>query len=135
MSLGNTTENDLMGFVFDSASPSWAANSNFYLALHTADPGEAGNQTTSEANYGSYARVAISRTTGFTVSGNSVQNAALTQFPQSSSDGLAVTHFSIGTASSGTGQIILRGALASSLPTATGIQPQFEAGALTATVD
>ena len=35
---------------------------NLYAALHTADPGAAGNQTTSEASYSGYARVAVART-------------------------------------------------------------------------
>lgn len=135
MSLGNTTETDVLNYIFDSAAPAWAANANFWVALHTADPGEAGTATTSEAAYGSYARVAVSRTTGFTVAGNQVQNAALVQFPQSTSSGSDVTHFSIVTTASGAGQIILRGALSSALPTSTGIQPQFAAGALTATVE
>jgi hypothetical protein len=38
------------------------------ISLHTADPGEAGDQTTSEATYKSYARVSVARTTaGWTV--------------------------------------------------------------------
>ena len=135
MSLSNTTETDLMTYIFDTTAPAWAANANFWVALHTADPGEAGTAVTSEAAYGSYARVAVSRTTGFTVTGNTVENAALIQFPQSSLGGANVTHFSIVTTASGAGQIILRGALSASVSTGTGIQPQFAAGALTATVD
>jgi hypothetical protein len=135
MSLGNTTETEILNYIFDSAAPAWAANGSFYVALHTADPGEAGTATTSESGYGSYARVAVSRTTGFTVSGNSVENAALVQFPISTVAGADCTHWSLVTTSSGAGQIIIRGALSSSLPTAIGIQPQFAAGDLTATVD
>ena len=135
MSLSNTTETDLMTYIFDTTAPGWAANANFWVALHTADPGEAGTAVTSEAAYGSYARVAVSRTTGFTVTGNTVENAALIQFPQSSLAGANVPHFSIVTTASGAGQIILRGALSASVSTGTGIQPQFAAGALTATVD
>lgn len=63
MSKGNTTENDLMKFLFnETAMPSYG--STLYVNLHTADPGEAGNQTTSEATYTSYARVAVARTSG-----------------------------------------------------------------------
>ena len=51
-----------------------AAAGSFYLSLHTADPGETGDQTTSETTYGSYARQAVARSSaGFTVSGNAVQ--------------------------------------------------------------
>lgn len=135
MSLGNATETEILSYIFDSAAAAWEANANFWIALHTADPGEAGTATTSEASYDDYARVAVSRTTGFTVTGNTVENAALVQFPQSAGSGVTVTHFSVVTTSSGAGQIILRGALSSSLPTDAGIQPQFAAGALTATVD
>jgi len=135
MSLGNTTENEIMLYIFDSAAAAWAGNTDFYVALHTADPGEAGTATTSEVAYTNYARVAVSRTTGFTVTGNQVENAALLQFPQSGGSGTDCTHFSIVTTASGAGQIILRGALSATLPTGSGIQPQFAAGALTASVD
>lgn len=135
MSLGNTTETEIMAYIFDSTTPAWAGNANFYVALHTGDPGEAGTAVTSEATYTSYARVAVSRTTGFTVTGNQIENAALIQFPQSTGAGVTCTHWSIVTTASGAGQIIIRGALSSSLPTNSGIQPQFAAGALTATVD
>lgn len=135
MSLGNTTENDVMLYIFDSTAPGWAGNANFWVSLHTADPGEAGTATTSEVAYTNYARVAVSRTTGFTVTGNQISNAALLQFPQSGGSGTDCTHFAIVTTSSGAGQVILRGALSATLPTGSGIQPQFAIGALTATVD
>lgn len=135
MSLGNTTENDIMTYIFDTTAPAWAANANFWVALHTADPSEAGTATTNEAAYTSYARVAISRTTGFTVSGNQIENAGAVQFPQSTGAGSDVTHFSIVTTASGAGQIIMRGALSAAVSTGVGIQPQFAAGALTATID
>jgi hypothetical protein len=67
MSIGNTTENDLNLLIFNATALSWNANTDLYLALHTADPGEAGNQTTSEATYTSYARVTVARSgAGFT---------------------------------------------------------------------
>ncbi len=60
-----------------------ATAGSFYVALHTADPGEAGNATTNEAAYTNYARVAVARTAGgWTVSGNSVTNTAQITFPQ-----------------------------------------------------
>jgi len=135
MSFSNATETELLSYIFDSAATAWEGNASFYIALHTADPGEAGTATTSEVAYTNYARVAVSRTTGFTVSGNSVENAGLIQFPQSGGSGTDCTHFSVVTTSSGAGQIIIRGALSATLPTGSGIQPQFAAGALTATLD
>jgi hypothetical protein len=135
MSLGNTTETEVMAYIFDSTAAAWAGNANFWISLHTADPGEAGTATTSEVAYTNYARVSVSRTTGFTVSGNSVENAALVQFPQSAGSGTDCTHFAVVTTASGAGQIIVRGALTATVPTGSGVQPQFAAGDLTVTVD
>lgn len=136
MSKGNTTENDILEYIFKGTAISWNGNTNLFLSLHTADPGEGGNQTTNEATYTSYARVSVSRSgTGWTVSGNQVQNAALVQFPQATGGTNTITHVAVGTASSGTGQILYSGALNSSLTVSSGIQPQFSAGALTLTED
>lgn len=136
MSFGNTTETDVLAKLFNNTALSWDANTNLYLALHTADPGEAGNQSTSEANYTSYARVAVARNSGgWTVSGNSVTNTALVQFPQCTGGSSTCTYVSIGTAASGTGQILVSGALNSSLSVSNLIQPQFAATALTFVLD
>lgn len=146
MSMSNVSETALLTLLFNNTAwadvgdasglqPSGAAGS-FYISLHTADPGEAGNQSTSESAYTSYARVAVARSgAGWTVAGNAVSNAALVQFPLCTGSTSLVTHFAIGTASSGTGSIVLSGALTSSLNVATGIQPQFAAGQLAPTVD
>jgi hypothetical protein len=108
----------------------------FFISLHTADPGEGGDQTTSEANYTSYARVSVARTSaGWVRAVSTISNAALVQFPQCTGGTNTLTNFGIGTASSGAGNLLLKGALTSSLSVSNGIQPQFAAGALTATVD
>jgi len=136
MSKSNTTENDFMLYTFNGTAISWDGNTNLYVALHTADPGEAGNQTTSEATYTSYARVTVARTSGgFTVSGNQASNTALIQFPQCTGGTNTITHVSVGTATSGAGQILYSGALTASLSVSSGIQPQFSVGALVITED
>lgn len=136
MSKGNTCENDVLELVFKATALSWDGNTNLYLALHTADPGEAGSQTTNETAYTNYARVTVSRSgTGWTVSGNQASNAALVQFPQCGASGATITHVSIGTAVSGAGQILYSGALNAPLAVANLIQPQFAIGALTITED
>ena len=136
MSKGNTTENDILEYVFKATAFSWNAIGNLYLSLHTADPGEAGSQTTSEATYTSYDRVAVVRSgSGWTVSGNTASNAALVQFPQATGGSNTITYVAVGTASSGAGQILYSGALNASLAVSSGIQPQFAIGALTLTED
>jgi len=136
MSKSNATENDVLALVFKATALPWDANTDLFLALHTADPGEAGNQTTSEATYTSYARVTVARSAvGWTVTGNTAVNAALLQFPQCTGGTNTLTHVSIGTATSGTGQILYSGALNSSLAVSNLIQPQFAAGALSIVED
>lgn len=136
MSIGNTTENDICLLLFNATALSWNANSSLYVSLHTSDPGEAGSQTTNEASYTSYARVTVSRnSSGWTVSSNTATNTALIQFPQCTGGTNTITHVAIGTATSGTGQIIASGALSASLSVSSGIQPQFSAGELDFTLD
>lgn len=135
MSFSNTAETAINTYIFVGTNVSWDGNTDLWLALHTADPGESGSATTNEATYGSYARVAVTRATDFTVSGATVENANLEQFPTCTSGTNTITHCSIVTTSSGAGTIIVSGALNSSVSVATGIQPQFAAGGLVFTLD
>lgn len=137
MSKGNTTETDLLKVVFlNDYDPSWRENSYVYVALHTADPGEAGTQQTSEAAYTNYARVQVAKTSaGWTVSGNQVVNAAAIQFPQCGASGCIVTHVSIGLDDTEAGQILYSGALATPITIANNTTPQFVAGALVISED
>jgi hypothetical protein len=93
MSMSNTAETALLNLLF--ANTDWAnvgdagglggstADGSFFISLHTGDPGEAGDQTTSECDYTSYARVAVARTgAAWTVSGSNASNAAAVTFPQ-----------------------------------------------------
>lgn len=108
---------------------------NLYLSLHTADPGVGNNQTTNEAAYTNYARVAVARTTGGwdIPASAATANAALAQFPQCGVTGAVVTYVAIGTAVSGAGTVLYSGPLNALLTIANLIQPQFSAGALTVT--
>ena len=108
----------------------------FCISLHSADPGEAGDQSTNEISYTGYARVAVNRTGGgWTRAVSTISNTALVQFGQCTAGTATATHFGIGTDSTGAGNLLLKGALNASLSISNGIQPQFAAGALTATVD
>lgn len=110
-----------------------------FVALHTADPGEAGDQTTSEATYTGYARVGVARSSGgWTVSGTAPTqgaNAAAVTFGACTAGSNTITHFSIGFATSGASVILASGALTASLAVSAGITPSFAIGALTATLD
>ena len=134
MSKGNTTENDIVKFLFNNvAMPSYG--SNLYLSLHTADPGEGGDQTTNEVSYtgdsGDYARIAVSRDAGgWTVVNNEAVNAALIQFATSNTGPVVATHLAIGTSGSGAGQVLASAALTASLTINNLVQPQFSAGGI-----
>lgn len=131
MSKGDTYENDLMKLIFNATAIANIADNaatapltSLYVSLHTADPGEAGNQTTSEATYVSYARVAVARTTGgFTVTANSVSPVANVIFPSGTGGSGTVTHWAIGTASSGAGKLLYSGTVTPSIATGNGITP------------
>ena len=102
----------------------------------TADPGEAATGASmSEATYGAYARVAVDRTTGLTVSGATVSNTSLIQFPLCTSGSNTVTYCAIVDSASGAGNVIATGILNSSPIVSTGVQPQFPALALVLTLD
>ena len=135
MSLSNTAETAILNQIFVGTALPWNGNTNLWIALHTADPGEAGSAITSEATYGGYARVVLTRATDFTVSGNQVSNANLEQFAQCSSGSNTITYASIVDTASGAGMIIVRAALNTSIPVSTGIQPQFAANGLVFTVE
>lgn len=86
--------------------PSATAGS-LYVSLHSADPGEAGDQTTSEVSYTGYARVAVARSgAGWVVSGNQVAPAAAIVFGSPTSSVANATFFGIGTASSAAGVLL-----------------------------
>jgi hypothetical protein len=134
MSKSNATETDILAKIFTAVALPWDAETNLDIHLHTADPGEAGISTTSEATYGGYLPVTVARSAaGWTVTGGSCTNDNLIQFAQCASGTNTLTHVSI-TPEADT-QILYSGALNASLAVSTGIQPQFAASALTITED
>lgn len=99
---------------------------NLYVSLHTASPGATGNQTTNEAAYTSYARVAVARNSGgWTVTTNSVAPAATISFPAATGGTETETYFGIGTSSSGTGHLLYFGAISPTIAVANGVTPQL----------
>lgn len=133
MSKGNTFENDLLKLIFNATAMANVADNaaaspltNLYASLHTADPGEAGDQTTSEAAYTGYARVAVARTTGgFTVTANSVSPVADITFPAGTGGTGTATYWAVGTAVSGVGKLLYSGAISPSIVMGNGITPKI----------
>lgn len=131
MSKSNTFENDWMKLVFQATAIANIADNaaaspltNLFVAGHTADPGEAGDQTTSELTYTSYARVSVARTSGgWTVTNNSVSPVANISFPAGTGGSGTMTHFSVGVAASGASKILYRGTVTPNIVTGNGITP------------
>jgi len=110
---------------------------SFYISLHTADPTDAGNQESSEATYTSYARVAVARNdTNWDVNEASsgvwiAENMAAISFPTATGGSNTITHFGIGTAASGAGNLLIHGELTTPRAVSSGITPSFAPGDLT----
>jgi hypothetical protein len=142
MSIGDTFENDLLKLIFNATAIANIADNaasspitNIEWSLHTADPGEAGTQTTSEIAYTSYARVAVARTTGgHTVTANSVSPVANVDFPAGTGGSGTATHFAVGTAHTSTGKVLFSGTVTPNIVCGSGVTPRLTT-ATTITLD
>jgi hypothetical protein len=138
VSKSNSFENSLLLLVFNNTNIANVGDvtglrgsstaGSLYVSLHTADPGEGGSQTTSEAAYTGYARVAVARSgAGWTVTGNSVSPAANIDFGEcTASAGGPITHVGIGTDSSGAGTLLYKGAVTPNITMAVGVIPRLK---------
>ena len=133
MSKGNTFENDILKMIFNATPIANIADdaassplTNLYVSLHTADPGEAGDQTTSECAYTSYARVAVARSgAGWTVTDNSVSPAATIAFPAATGGTETATYAGFGTDASGAGKLLYSGAISPTIDISSGVTPRL----------
>lgn len=133
MSKSNAFENSLLKLIFNAMAIANLADNaatspltNLYVSLHTADPGEAGDQSTSEATYTGYARVAVARTTGgWTVTNNSVSPVANIDFANCTGGTNTITYFGVGTASSGAGVLYYSGTVSPSISVSSGVTPRL----------
>lgn len=139
MSKSNTFENDLLLLIFNNTNAANVGDAtglrgsttagSLYLSLHTSDPGEAGDQTTNEIAYTSYARATVARSgSGFTVSGNSVTLTSNVDFPAGTGGSGTATHFAVGTASSGTGKVLYKGTITPNIVCGNGVTPRLTTG-------
>ena len=139
MSKSNAFETEILSLVFENGNAALIGDAtglrgsttagSLYLSLHTADPGEAGDQTTSECTYTSYARVAKARDgVAFTVTGNAASMASAATFPAGTGGSGTATHWGLGTASAGAGLLLYKGAISPTIVTGSGVTPQLAAG-------
>lgn len=99
---------------------------SIFASLHTADPGTAGDQTTSEITYTSYARVGVLRTSGgWTVAANVASPVAAITFPAGTGGSGTATHFGLGTLTSGAGVRLYSGTVTPNIVTGNGVTPSL----------
>lgn len=127
----NTFRNELLRLIFQGASVPLLADdaassplTSLYVSLHTADPGEVGDQSTNEISYGNYARVSVVRSAaGWRVSYHTVSPMADVGFPAGVSGSATATYVGIGTDASGAGKLLYSGTLSPNIVCGSGITP------------
>lgn len=129
--LGNNVTSALIGDATGLRGSTAAGQ--LFLSLHTADPGEGGNQSTSEATYTSYARVGVNRASGaggFSITGNAMALVSNMSFPAGTGGGGTATHWGLGTSASGAGKLLYKGTLTPNIVMGNGITPIINAGTI-----
>lgn len=132
MSIANVTESAILVLIFNAtawtavAQNAAAPDTNIVCALHTADPGDTGNASTSEAAYTSYARVNVARTTGgWTETSGSVSPASTITFPAGTGGVGTITHWSTCKVGGGAAAIYWSGTVTPQIVSGAGVTPSL----------
>lgn len=135
MSKSDNFENRLLLLLFNATAFAGLAEDHsspvaLELSLHTASPGEAGDQATTEATYTGYARITAARTSGvWEVTGNQVENVGALAWPECTAGSNEISHWAVGLV--GDDEILYYGSLTNSRIIDAGEVPTFPAGTLT----
>ena len=133
MSISNAAETAILKLIYQAVA--WAnyadnaatsPETNIVVALHTADPTDTGNLSTSEVAYTSYARVNVARTTGgWTETSGSVSPVANIDFPAGTGGSGTVTHFSTGKSGGGAAAALWQGTVTPNIVCGSGVTPRL----------
>ena len=129
-------KNDLLRLFFNATASNAniplarsATATSFWLTLCTGIPGTASSDMlVNEATYTGYQRVEVIRTSGFTVAGNAASLAANVTFATASSSGQVITHFGVGSTSTGTGYLFYAGTCTPTITIDMGVIPILTTG-------
>lgn len=137
-SISNASETAILKLVFQAvtwtdyaiSTGSGTPETNISLALHTADPGEAGTMTTNEMTTGAYtgyARVSVARTTGgWTETTGSVSPVANIDFPAGTGGtGATASFFTTGHTGAGAQNILWMGSITPAIACGNGVTPRL----------
>jgi hypothetical protein len=133
MTISNTTENAILDLIFKATAwGNYADNAastpetNIVVALATADPGDGGTMSTSEATYTSYARVNVTRGAGWSAaSGGSTSPAANIDFPTGTGGSGTISFFSTGKSGGGASAILWSGSVSPTIASGNGVLPRL----------
>jgi hypothetical protein len=140
MSIADVTESAILNLVFRATA--WAnyadnaatsPQTNIGIALHTADPTDAGDATASETTYTSYTRVNVARTTGGwtapTGEPASISPVVNIDFPAGTGGSGSVTFFSTSksnaTPPTGTQPVLWSGTVTPAITVGNGVTPRL----------
>lgn len=136
MSIADVTESAILALIFNATA--WAnyadnaattPQTQIAVALHTADPGETGTQTTSETTYTSYARTNVNRNSGgWTVSGTAptqVAPVANIDFAAGTGGSGTISFFSVGKTGGGATAILFSGSVTPAIISGNGVTPRL----------
>lgn len=139
--MSDVFENDTLKLIFNNTTIALIGDAtgivgsgtvgSLYVSLHTADPTDAGNQSSNEATYTGYARVATARTTAawtVTTDGSGVTKASPSVnilFPACTGGSSTPTFFAVGTSATGVGKILYAGSITPVVTITNGITPQL----------
>lgn len=133
MSKSDYFENAILQLIFNAVAIDGLAQNDgtspvtdLVVALHTADPGEAGNQSTSEVVYTGYSRVLVPRdVTGWLVSGSNAWPVDPIVFGEMTAGaGGNVTHASVGDGISD--RILYKGTVTPNINCVNGVIPRLK---------
>jgi len=123
--LSNYAENELADHIVGKGT--YTPPATYYLSLHTANPAEDASGT--EVSGGSYARKSFVAADIEDAASQATQNANAITFAEATGAWGTVTHFAVWDASS-SGNMLIYGALGSSIAPTSGFEVSFAAGEL-----
>lgn len=133
MSISNAAESAILRLIYQAVA--WAnyadnaasaPETNIVLALHTADPLDAGTLATSEIAYTGYARVNVARTSGgWSEASGSVSPVANIDFPAGTGGSGTATHFSTGKSGGGAAAALWQGTVTPNIVCGSGVTPRL----------
>ena len=137
MSLDNVTENDVLKMFLTGVDPSYRTGATQYIALITGSAPSEAAPMTNECTYTGYARVAVTKATGWTDGGSSFTNSGAVTFGARSDAGTVqtATYFAVVDSASGAVAMCITGELSTPLAITQNIQPIFAIGDLEVTAD